>query len=154
METQKANGTSSALVAERRFKFNGQEYPLTPPDLGTEAQYVKHLEEDAIAGVRRNRAAYAEDYFPTLEAVTAKVGLKLYEWGGQLWLQSLFTVAGMQELCFLSFRQAVPHMEREHFEALWKEENEQTDRGVVNRIGEAMWELLKRPNSGSPVKPA
>lgn len=154
METQTANGTSSALVAEKRFKLNGQEYPLTPPDLGAEALYVQHLESAAIAGVRRNRAAYGPDYGGAMEAMATKVGLKQYEWGGQLWLQSLHSTAGMQELCFLSFRQSVPHLEREHFEALWKSENRQTPEGIVNGIGEAMWELLKRPNSANPVKPA
>lgn len=149
-EPEAQSSGSANLAPETTFKDGAKEYTLTPPDLGTETFYVQYLETGAIAGVRRNRAAWGEDYPKAMERVAAQVGLRQFEWGGQLWLESLYTTAGIQELAYLCLRQGAPGLTREVFDRLWKANVYVRAEGRANKIAEAVMTFLNRPNSTAP----
>lgn len=138
------------MLAQAVFKDGEKEYPLTPPNLGTETLYTQFLERAAIAGVTRHKEAWGADYLAVYERVAFKVGLNLYEWGGQLWAESLRSLSDAKELAFLCLKQESPGLSRDTFAKLWAQETYQKPEGKANRIDDALFATLNRPNSSGP----
>lgn len=142
--------SSAALVAEKPFTFGGQVFTLARPTLGTELAYTHYLEARNIAKLRSHRADWAEDYPAALEAANRDNTVGVYEWGTKEWSRSTVCPEHLAQLAYLCFLQRHPDMPRAQFQKLWEGSIEQTDRGRLNHVGEALIELLNVPNSTTP----
>lgn len=89
---------ADVLNAPTELEFEGTVYHLRQPTLMEQATYQRWLEKQATAAAGRMVDLSDAQQQKVLEGVAAKIGLGVYEFGGEFCMASLQTQSGLAKL--------------------------------------------------------